>query len=72
MIFGFNKEELRKKRLSKRKKYLLALVARLVERKSILDIERDEVEKEITKTRNDLVDVLKRGGINGWYRGIKR
>lgn len=60
MIIGFDKESLRLDKLAKRKKYLHGLIARLMERKATLDVERDNMDKKITKATKDLKDTVAR------------
>jgi len=60
MKIGFDKESLRLNKIGKRKKYLHGLIARLMERKAILDIQRDKADKDIVKATKDLKDTVAR------------
>lgn len=53
-MFGFKKQTLRQKRLARRKKHLHQLIARLSEKKAILELEIEETEKHLDKARFDL------------------
>jgi len=65
MMFGFRKQTLKQKRLAKRKKYLQGLIARLTERKTILELEVEELNKDLEKAHVDFKNTVRREGQDG-------
>jgi len=59
-MFGFNKKSLREKRLTKRKKILEGLLARLLNREAILEVELEQTKEEILKTKKGIRETIKR------------
>jgi len=62
MMFGFRKQTLKQKRIIKRKKYLQGLIIRLTERKALLELEIEKLDKDIVKAHDDLKYTLRREG----------
>ena len=71
-MWGFKKRTLKQQRFAKRKQYLQSLIARLTERKTILEIEVEDLKKQLEKAHKDFKDVMRRGAEDEWHRRAYR
>ena len=64
-MWPFKKQTLKQKRFARRKKYLQQIISRLTERKAILEIEIENINKDLVKQITELKNLIRKEDQDG-------